>query len=338
MPFRFDKSGWSSSGIGFRSVLHHVSLLGLTGMLLAGLMLITGCAGLNSQAKPSEQKPGSSNESTDKKELNAAVGRWLDKLNRNRSGPEPAKKDTQAIKRASGQPAGTLPGHENPESTPAGHNRDDRLDEPGHRGSIMTLRLPNGMYVTKKVVSLREARYKNVIPQRYDLSCGAAALATILNYFFDHRVDEADIIKHILARGDAKEIQKKGFSLLDLKSYAVDHGYLADGYKVDLNRLSKLKIPVIILFKSGSYSHFVVLKGINDGNAYIADPAYGNRSMPLETFEENWNEVIFIVATKNMQDRAPLPMETTLSAPVLEAMHLKDFFSTGFAGFTSGEF
>lgn len=338
MPFRFDKSTCSNSGIGFAARFRHVFLVGLTGLLLVGLMLITSCAGLNSQAKPSKQKPGSSGEKSEKKELNAAVGRWIDKLNRSTSGSTPEKKDSPEKNQASGQAAGSLPGHENAESAAAGHKRNDRLEEPGHRGSPMTLRLPNGMYVTKKVVSLREARYKHVIPQRYDLSCGAAALATILNYFFDHRVDEADIIKHLLDHGDAKEIQKKGFSLLDLKSYAVDYGYLADGYKVDLNRLSKLKIPVIILFTSGSYSHFVVLKGIHDGNAYIADPAYGNRSMPIETFEENWNEVIFIVATKDMQNRTPLTMETTLSAPVLAAMRLKELFSTGFVGFTSGEF
>ncbi|WP_372682179.1 C39 family peptidase [Desulfosarcina sp.] len=338
MPFRFDKSTWSSSGIGFTAVFRHVSVLGLTGLLLVGLVLMAGCAGLHSLVKPSEQKADSSTENTNKRALNAAVQRWMDKLKRNQSRSTPAEKDTPEKKQASGQAAGALPGQKSPESTATGHQRNDRLGEPGQRGSVTTIRLPNGMYVTKKVVSLREARYTHVIPQRYDLSCGAAALATILNYFFDHRVDEADIIKHILARGDANEIQKKGFSLLDLKKFAVDHGYLADGYKVDLKKLSTLKIPVIILFKSGSYSHFVVLKGIDDGKAYIADPAYGNRSMPLKTFEENWNEVIFIVATKNMQNRTPLPMETTLSAPVLAAMRMKDLFSAGFAGFTSGEF
>ena len=338
MPFRFDRSRWSSNGIGFAAVFRHVPLLGVTGLLLVGLALMAGCTGLNSLAKPSEPSADSSKENTNKKALNAAVGRWMDKLNRNRNKATPAKKDPQEEKSISGQTADTLTGHTNSQNTAAAYKHNDRLDEMGHRGSPMTIRLPNGMYITKKVVSLREARYEHVIPQKYDLSCGAAALATILNYFFDHRVEEADIIKHILARGDASEIQKKGFSLLDLKKFAIDHGYLADGYKVDLNKLSTLKIPVIILFKSGSYSHFVVLKGNNDGKAYIADPAYGNRSMPLKTFEENWNEVIFIVAAKNMQDRPPLPMETTLSAPVLAAMRMKDLFSAGFAGFTTGEF
>ena len=194
------------------------------------------------------------------------------------------------------------------------------------------------MYITNKVVSLREARYDNVIPQKYDLSCGAAALATILNYFFEDRVDEVDIIKHILEHGNAEAIKNKGFSLLDLKTYAVERGYLADGYHIDFKKLKQLKVPVIILFNSGNYSHFVVLKGIANDNAYIADPAYGNRSMPLQTFEENWNNVIFVVASKNMQQRTPLQMETTLPAPVLAAKRLNGLFSNGFAGFISGEF
>lgn len=211
-------------------------------------------------------------------------------------------------------------------------------DPTANQGSTMTIRLPNGLYIRKTVVSLREARYDRVVPQRYDLSCGAAALATILNYYFGHPVNESDIIHHILEHGNVEEIRQKGFSLLDLKSYAIAHGYMADGYKVELNQLQKVKIPVIILFRSGNYSHFVVLKGIHNGNAYIADPAFGNRSMPLDSFEENWNQVIFVVANENMKNLVPLPMETTLPAPVLAAMRHKDLYSSGFSGFTSGEF
>ena len=172
MPFRFDKSTWSSSGIGFTAIFRHVSLLGLTGRCLAGLVLMAGCTGLNSLAKPSEQKADSSKESTNKKALNAAVGRWMDKLNRNQSRSTPAKKDPQKDNPLSGQTADTLPGQKNPESTATGHQRNDRMDEPGQRGSVTTIRLPNGMYVTKKVVSLREARYACHPPKiRFKLRC-----------------------------------------------------------------------------------------------------------------------------------------------------------------------
>ncbi len=197
-------------------------------------------------------------------------------------------------------------------------------------GSI-TVRLPSGLYVTKKIVSLREARYKNVVPQKFDLSCGAASLATILNYFYRSEVDEIDIIKYMLEHGNKEEIAQKGFSLLDLKNYAEHKGYLADGYKVKVENLRKLKIPAIILFQSGSYSHFVVLKGIRDDKVYIADPAFGNRSMSIEAFEEYWNGVIFLVASKKRVTTSPLPLETTIPAPLLSVMRIQEVGAGNFS-------
>jgi len=207
------------------------------------------------------------------------------------------------------------------------------------RGSLVTIRLPNGMYVTKKVVSMREGRYKNVVPQKFDLSCGAASLATILNYFYNDKADEIDIIKYMLDQGDKEEISQKGFSLLDLKKYAVHKDYLADGYKVHLKALRKLIIPAIILFTSGKYSHFVVLKGVRDDKVYIADPAYGNRSMSIKSFEDNWNGIIFIVASRDKQNQTPLPFKTTLPAPVLSVLRIQQLMGGGFASFRApGEF
>lgn len=296
---------------------------------------MNGCTSLRSDLQPDAPKPSARSEKKATPEINTGFGTWVDKLKKTKH----QKGQDTIADAAAPQPVPPSSNAQPTDGRPASVPVTKRQAQPhGMQGSLMTVRLPNGLVITKKVVSLREARYRNVIPQKYDLSCGAASLATILNFFYNHRVDEVDIIKHILEHGDAPEIRAKGFSLLDLKTYALKQGFLADGYKVDLTKLRQLKVPVIILFKSGSYSHFVVLKGIMHGNAYIADPAYGNRSMPIETFKENWNGVIFIVAKPGMQQHAPLPMETTLPAPVLAAMRLKDLFSTGFAGFVSGEF
>jgi predicted double-glycine peptidase len=335
LPYRIDNS-FSNRDASYPATAYRLAgfSLWLGSLLVMGWGLMGGCAGVKPDAKPIDPNPSVAGG----KEVHAAFGTWIDKLSKKRQQAPPEEKDIQAGNQHPGQSAAGRPEEKKNESSAAGDKPHRRSEAPENRGSLMTIRLPNGMYITKKVVSLREARYDNVIPQKYDLSCGAAALATILNYFFEDRVDEVDIIKYMLEHGNTQEIQQKGFSLLDLKTYAVERGYLADGYRVDFNKLKKLKIPVIILFNSGSYSHFVVLKGIARDNAYIADPAYGNRSMPLETFEENWNGVIFVVATKVLQKRTPLQMETTLPAPVLAAMRLKDLFSTGFAGFISGEF
>ena len=79
------------------------------------------------------------------------------------------------------------------------------------------------------------------------------------------------------------------FSLLELKRYVDSKGYLSGGYKVPVNKLSKLKIPSIVLLDIGGYKHFVVLKGISEGRALIADPALGNKSMAIDEFDKAWN-------------------------------------------------
>ncbi len=42
--------------------------------------------------------------------------------------------------------------------------------------------LPNGALLQQKVESMQERRYRNVVRQHTDYSCGAAALATILRH------------------------------------------------------------------------------------------------------------------------------------------------------------
>ncbi len=206
-------------------------------------------------------------------------------------------------------------------------------------GGTITVGLPNGLYVTKKVVSLREARYKNVVPQKFDLSCGAASLATILKYFYNEEVDEIDIIKEMLEQGDREKIAEKGFSLLDLKRYAERNDYLANGYRVTLENLKNLKIPGIILLESSKYSHFVVLKGMRGDRVYIADSASGNRSMSVKDFEKSWNGVILVVASKKGQTFSDLPLTSAMSAPMMNVIRVQRMGMGAFSFFKAqGEF
>jgi predicted double-glycine peptidase len=192
-------------------------------------------------------------------------------------------------------------------------------------GGDVTVILPNGVSFRREVKSLKEARYKNMIPQKYDLSCGAAALATILTYYYDDPVEEAEIITYMLKHGDQAEIAKKGFSLLDLKRFAEARNYMAAGYKgVKLENLRELKIPAIILFKVGRYDHFVVLRGIQGDKAFIADPAFGNRSISLEDFEKEWNQVVFLVATQKGEVANEVPVASTLRAHEINVTTLQN--------------
>src|SRR5690606_23947625 len=85
------------------------------------------------------------------------------------------------------------------------------------------------------VTSLLEMRRDRVVVQQWDLSCGAAALATLLNYQHGDAVSEREVARGLIQREEYLEqpllVQaRQGFSLLDLKRYVEQRGYRGIGY------------------------------------------------------------------------------------------------------------
>lgn len=159
-----------------------------------------------------------------------------------------------------------------------------------------------GVVMSVPVTSAQEIKWKNVIRQGLDISCGPAALATVINFYLEEDVSEMDIISHILQASDMdkiKTIQKRqAFSLLDLKQYAVSMGYEAEGYKVSAQDLVAFEKPVIIPIETIGYSHFVVFKGIKGDRVFIADPAFGNSTMRYPHFLYAWKQRVALVVDR----------------------------------------
>ncbi len=166
--------------------------------------------------------------------------------------------------------------------------------------------LPGGVMYKKKVISMRESRYTEMIPQKTDFSCGAAALATILKYGYGVDISEKQIIKEMLEVNDPEVIKKRGFSLLDLKKYLKTRGMKGKGYKVKPAVLRILKIPVIVLLDTGGYKHFVVVKKSKNGKVYVSDPALGHKIIPENEFVQGWNSIVFVVMGKPFAEDSPL--------------------------------
>ena len=87
----------------------------------------------------------------------------------------------------------------------------------------------------RAVRSLLEMREEGVVVQKWDLSCGAAALATILNYQHGDPVSEREIATSLIGREEylANPMlirARHGFSLLDLKRYVDRRDYEGVGY------------------------------------------------------------------------------------------------------------
>lgn len=145
------------------------------------------------------------------------------------------------------------------------------------------------------VESFKEARFRDVIRQERDFSCGSASLATLLNFHYNRPVSEHSVLKAMFETGDKEKIQKQGFSLLDMKKYLASIGIASDGYKTNLDKLAEVGIPAIVLINSRGYMHFVVVKGVTKDKILLGDPALGRRTMSRAEFEKNWNGILFVI-------------------------------------------
>lgn len=147
------------------------------------------------------------------------------------------------------------------------------------------------------VRSLLEIRYQHVVPQKWDISCGAAALATVLNYQHGDNVTEREVAKAMLKGNDPARVKARlGFSLLDMKKYAESRGYRGVGYsQLQMEDLLGMG-PTVVPIRVHNYNHFVIFRGVQNGRVLLADPAFGNRSMTVADFQQAWlNNLGFVV-------------------------------------------
>src|SRR6056297_451650 len=158
----------------------------------------------------------------------------------------------------------------------------------------------SGMRVNTTVESIAELRFKNVVKQKYDVSCGSAALATIFQYNYNDEVTEQEIIDMILGIKNISSLKdESGFTLLDLKKAAEFFGYTVHGLKGSLTAIKQIQLPMIVLLDAPQGPHFVVIRKIDDVSVQVADPALGNKSIKIEVFNEQWNNILLAVENKN---------------------------------------
>lgn len=154
------------------------------------------------------------------------------------------------------------------------------------------------------VRSLDEGRFAGVVRQKYDFSCGSAALATLLRYHYDYAVREEVAFRGMWAEGDRDQIRRVGFSLLDMKRWLGSRGIKAEGYKVGLEQVAETGLPGIALISVKNYKHFVVVKGFRGNEVLLGDPSIGITTMDRDQFAEAWNGIYFVLTDDRERARA----------------------------------
>ena len=208
----------------------------------------------------------------------------------------------------------------------------------GREASAANISVGSGTRIDVPLKSMKDLRDEGLVKQRFDYSCGAAALATILRYGFGDEVTEREILVQLfdlLSEDEEGLRRKEGFSLLDLQRVAQARGYKAQGFRLEPQYLPELHGPVIVFIEPRGYKHFAILRGVRGDRVYLADPSRGNIRMPAYTFLDSWlgdnnKGIIFVVEPKDgLPDREfPLsPLEDGLPQP--EILTAREMLAVG---------
>jgi hypothetical protein len=169
----------------------------------------------------------------------------------------------------------------------------------------------------KRVRSMAEIRNDDVVRQQWDLSCGAAAIATLFTYQLGRPVSERQVALAMLKRTSPDLVRARlGFSLLDLKMFAATHGFAAAAFAdMSLDDLDGLA-PAIVPITTHGFHHFVIYRGRLGDRVLLADPAFGNRTLPDAAFKKAWANGIGFIVFDPSRPHAPNRMGAPRDLPL----------------------
>jgi predicted double-glycine peptidase len=137
--------------------------------------------------------------------------------------------------------------------------------------------------------------------QRYDYSCGAASLATLMRYYFKEDLTEQSLLNEIntmFNEQELKVIKQSGLSFLELEKISQMKGYQVASVRLNVVALKQLKGPVLVFVQPEGYKHFAILRGVVEDRVFLADPSRGNIRMSVARFVEEWHGQTLILGKK----------------------------------------
>ncbi|WOJ94464.1 cysteine peptidase family C39 domain-containing protein [Congregibacter variabilis] len=144
-------------------------------------------------------------------------------------------------------------------------------------------------YGVESWLSLRDS---GVVRQQADYSCGAAALATLLTYFYLDPISEKTLLMQTMDSRTfepAQGLAAKGLSFAEMAMLARSREYPVLGLELGYSDLKKLKVPVIVALEVHGRAHFSVLRKIDDRDrVFLADPSWGNRQWGRDEFVKSF--------------------------------------------------
>lgn len=153
---------------------------------------------------------------------------------------------------------------------------------------IIFILLPLSLQANFIVKSYQELRNQKVIRQNYEESCGASALATLINLIDDNNLTELDLLKLM----SQKELYTDMVSFADLEEAVKKLDFKNNSFLINRQILNELiNIPILVKIESDPrYPHFVVI--INHKGAFlqVLDPSFGEYISSKREFYSVWDK------------------------------------------------
>ena len=134
-----------------------------------------------------------------------------------------------------------------------------------HYTEVLDSRNDSFVRMHREAVEVKPAlldQFQGIVRQAYDYSCGSAALTTLLNGYVGTQLDEQQVMSGLMKFGETdKIVERRSFSLLDMKRFVSALGLESGGYRGEFKDLVNQDQPAIVPISYAGFKHFVVYKG-----------------------------------------------------------------------------
>lgn len=140
-----------------------------------------------------------------------------------------------------------------------------------------------------------------LIRQTTDVTCGPAAVASLLRFYFGVDTSEEEMARL------SGTYENKTSSLLGLRNACRAKGFEAHGYRMSLpqmlDEVDSRGVPVVVHFNEPSL-HFALVIGRVGDFVIVSDPSQGNISMDISDFKRRWSGAVLVVRSSRPANRA----------------------------------
>lgn len=201
----------------------------------------------------------------------------------------------------------------------------DASDKKPLSATLVAAQEARGLTAAAAAKSNDSGRKSGIIRQTSDVTCGPAALASLLMFHLGVETSEEEIAR-------LSGTYEKGTStLLGLRNAARAKGFEAAGYRMSLTALmSEVEasgVPVLVHFKEPSL-HYALVLGRVDDFILVADPSRGNVSMHVGDFTRRWDNNALVVRARGVADHERLERRKRSAATRIETLSRESIFQS----------